>query len=137
MALLDKMRRLCAAVNPDYLFEFENEKMMNVKADDDRFPVVFFEEYTESRYTSRFGWRKQTLVELSVFKLAPMHCNASVREALREEMESEFIIPLIGELRANSMFEEVTQLDAFPIPEAYDANATGVMLRFWVTERVC
>lgn len=137
MALLDKMRRLCNVVNPDYFFEFENENMMNVKADDDRFPVVFFEEYTESRYTSRYGWRKQTLVELSVLKLAPMHCNATERERLREQIENEFVIPFIERLRTSTDFEEVTQVDAFPIPAAFDANATGVMLRFWATERVC
>ena len=45
MALLEKIRRLCTAVNPDYRFVFESENMMNVKADDDRFPVAFFEEY--------------------------------------------------------------------------------------------
>lgn len=137
MALLEKIRRLCTAVNPDYRFEFESENMMNVKADDDRFPVAFFEEYSESRYTSRYGWRKQTLVELSLLKLAPMHCNATLREQLREEIESEFIIPLIGRLRTTTDFEEVTQVEAFPIPLAFDANATGIMLRFWVVERVC
>lgn len=137
MAILDKIRRLCNATNPDYRFEYDSEKMMNVKADDARFPVAFFEEYSESRYTSRYGWRKQTLVELSVLKLAPMHCDATLREQLREQIEWEFIIPFLERLRMSNELEEVTQVDAFPIPSAFDANATGIMLRFWVVERVC
>lgn len=137
MALLEKIRRLCTAVNPDYRFEFESENMMNIKADDDRFPVAFFEVYRESRYASSYGWRKRTLVELSLLKLAPMHCNATLREQLREEIEWEFIIPLIGRLRTTTDFEEVKEVEAFTIPQAFDANATGIMLRFWVVERVC
>jgi hypothetical protein len=66
-----------------------------------------------------------------------MHCNATLREQLREEIETEFIIPLIGRLRTTTDFEEITQVEAFPIPIAFDANATGIMLRFWVVERVC
>lgn len=137
MALLEKIRRLCAAANPDYTFEFENENMMNVKADDDRFPIVFFEEYTEGRYSSRYNWQKQTRVELSVYKLAPMQCDAIVRERLREEMENEFIIPLLERLRTSTDFMEVTEVDANYIPQVFDSNATGIMLIFWVTERIC
>lgn len=137
MAILEKIRRLCAAANPDYTFAFENANMMNVKADDDRFPIVFFEEYTEGRYSSRYNWQKQTRVELSVYKLAPMQCDAIVREQLREEMENEFVIPLLERLRTSTDFMEVTEVDANYIPQVFDSNATGIMLIFWVTERVC
>lgn len=137
MALLEKIRRLCNATNPDYHFEFDSEKMMNVKADDARFPVAFFEEYREIRYASSYGWRKRTLIELSLLKLAPMHCDATFREQLREEIEWEFIVPFLERLRTTTDFEEVKEVEAFSIPQAFDANDTGIMLRFWVVERVC
>lgn len=131
------IKALCEQVNPNYTFEFENDFMMNVKADNDKFPVVYFEEYTEGRYIAQYGLRKTAMVELHLYKLVPMHCSATVREVAREEIEQEFILPFIDALRNSHDFDDVTEISFFPEPVMFDANVTGVMLRFWVTFNIC
>lgn len=137
MALLDKIRALCEQANPTYGFEFENDFMMNVKADDDRFPLAYFEEYTDGRYNVGYGLRKSVLVELHLFRLVPMHCSAVEREQAREQIETEFVLPFIEAINASGDFDNIEEFTCVPEPVMFDANATGVLLRFWATHRVC
>lgn len=138
MGILTRIAALCEQANSNYHFEFENDFMMNVKADNVQFPVVHFEEYTESRYnTSGYGLALSTLVELHIYKLAPMQASAVVREQLREEMQDEFILPFIDALTASGLLADGEDITAYPEPTIFDANATGVMLRFWVKTQLC
>lgn len=137
MALLEKIRTLCEQVNPAYHFEFENDWMMNVKADDAHFPLVYFEEYTDGRFNVGYGLKKSVMVELHLFRLVPMHCSAVEREQAREQIEEEFVLPFIEAINASGDFEQIEEFTCLPEPTMFDANATGVLLRFWVTYRVC
>lgn len=137
MELLHTIQALCEQVNPDYTFEFESSFMMNIKADDDRFPVVYFEEYTDGRYNIGYGLKKSVMVELHLYRLVPMQCSAIEREIVREQIEAEFIIPFIEAINDSGLFDQIEEFTALPEPQMFDANATGVMLRFWATYKVC
>lgn len=137
MTLLERIRELCTAANSAYRFEFENEKMMNVKADDERFPCVFFEEYVNGRYTQKYGWKKSVQVELSFMKLAPFQCDAEVREHLREEIEREAVLPFIEALNTSSVFGRIDEFTCLAEPPRFDANAVSVLVRFWATFDLC
>lgn len=137
MKILPTIKELCQTACPGWAFEFETKKMMNVKADDAHFPLIFFEEYTNARYSGPYQRRKKVLVQLSFQKLADFQCDAIQREAIREEIESEAILPFLDALDACDKFEEVTDIECPPEPPLYDANAVAVLLSFWVTFSVC
>ena len=73
MAILSKIKEICNSAVPEYGFEFEHSKMMNVKADNASFPLIFFEEYTDGKITQQMGLKKAVMVELSFMRLCPMH----------------------------------------------------------------
>lgn len=137
MTLLERIRTLCQAANPAYRFEFESDKMMNVKADDGRFPCVFFEEYVNGRYLRKYGWKKSVQVELSFMRLAPFQCDAAHREQLRAQIEQEAVIPFVEALNASSLFDAVDEFTCLAEPPRFDANAVSVLVRFWVTFDLC
>lgn len=137
MTLLERVRGLCRTANDEYSFEFANDKMMNVKADDKVFPCVFFEEYTNAKYTQRYGWKKSVQVELSFMRLAPFQCDATVREQIREQIEHEAVIPFIEAFNKSGRFEQIGEFACVPEPPRFDSNAVSVMLRFWATFDIC
>lgn len=139
MAILALIQELCEEANANYTFEFENERMENVLADNLPFPLAFFEEYTESRYLmAGFGLQKETLVELHLMRLCPMESDAIVREQLREQIEAEFVIPFLRLLHKSKQLHRVSEVSVVtPIVPRFDANAVDVMLRFWVKTNVC
>lgn len=137
MTLLERMRELAAKACPDYRFEFETARMMNVDADDKAFPCVFFEEYTEAQYVNSYGWRKRALVELSFMRLAPFQCGAELREELRDKIEQEAVLPFISALNTEGTLGTVTEFTCLPEPPRFDANAVSLLLRFWVTMPTC
>ncbi len=137
MTLLERLRALCCEANPAYRFEFESQKMMNVKADDDRFPCVFFEEYVNGRYLRKYGWKKSVQVELSFMRLAPFQCDAAERERLRGLIEQEAVIPFVGALNASPLFDAVDEFTCLAEPPRFDANAVSVLVRFWATFDLC
>ena len=137
MAILSKIQKICANAVPEYGFEFEHSKMMNVKADNAIFPLVFFEEYTDGKLTQGMGLKKSVMVELSFMRLCSMHNSAVEREAIREQIESEAILPFIKALESSGEFYPVKEFSCLPEPPRFDANTVSVMLRFWVTYRIC
>lgn len=137
MAILEKIKELCEQTNLDYKFVFESAEMMNRKADDVHFPVAYFEEYNDARIRKGFGLHKQVRVELHLLRLAPFQCSALVREKIREQIEAEFALPFIERLNRSGHFDQVSEFDCMPVPPMFDANAVGVMLRFWASYKIC
>ncbi|MCD8294137.1 MAG: hypothetical protein LUE27_02660, partial [Clostridia bacterium] len=127
MGLLEKIRTLVEEACPGYSFQFETEKMMNVNADDVLFPCVFFEEYSsDGKYISRYGWRKQALVELSFMRLTVMQNTAEEREAIREMIEEEAVIPFMDAFNACGEFVPVAEFTCYAQPPRFDANEVSV-----------
>lgn len=142
MTVLEKIKDVCQKAVPSYSFEFETKKMMNVEADNAKFPLVFFEEFAakDGRYSLKWGMRKTVAVELSFMKLAPrenLHSDAIDREVLREQIETEAVLPFIEALNKSGYFEEVQEFGTTPEPCLFDANAVSVLLTFSVTYKIC
>ena len=137
MALIEKIQSLVTASCPGYGFEYETRKMMNEKADNLRYPLVFFQEYTNARYTGKYNRKKTVQVQLSFQRLAPFQCDAIERERIRERIEAEAVLPFVEALDKSPYFDSVQDIDCPPEPPLYDANAVGILLSFWVTFNVC
>jgi len=137
MTLIERIKALVEASCPGYGFEFETARMMNERADDKHFPLVFFQEYTNARYTGKYTRKKTVQVQLSFLRLAEFQCDAIERERIREQIEAEAVLPFVDALDRCQYFDSVQDIDCPPEPPLFDANAVGILLSFWVTFNAC
>lgn len=149
MALLDtikgvistanaKAKAAAEAINPEvnfptYIVEYEESKMMNVKADNykagDSF--VYIEEYISGRYVKEKFFKSKALkMQIYFCKFTKMHADAIVRERLRNTIEAELVEPFMDEYRSSGLFDEVTTWNLYYPPARFDANEVSVMLEF-------
>lgn len=143
MKVLEIIKEVCSKAVPGYSFEFETERMMNVLADDIKFPLIFWEEYTmnDGHYSEGTGGMRKTVpVELSFMKLGPLdnpNPDAIERERIREEIEEEAIRPFIECLNSCGKVTPVKDFTITPQPPLFDTNAVSLLLRFSVTYKLC
>lgn len=137
MRLLETIQRLVEQACPGYSFQFETDMMMNVLSDDQRFPCVFFEEYTDGSITLNYGYKEHHIVELSFMSLAEFQNDAVIRESIRENMKENAVIPFINALQSSGKFEEIKSFTLMAEPPRFDANAVSLLLRFEVVYPVC
>lgn len=140
MTLLEIIRNIATAACPGYNFIFETSRMFNVDADDVAFPCVLMDEYYDSSYMFRYGWKRQVRLELSFMKLAEFQCDAIEREALRDRIREEAVKPFLDALEASGQFESIqtgTSISSPNEPPRFDANAVSVFLRINLTFRDC
>lgn len=137
MRLLETIENLVKASCPGYSFEFDTDRMMNVEADDIKFPCVFFEEYTDGRISGVYIKKKQVTVELSFMDLAEFQCGARARENIRERLEQNAVLPFINALEASEVFDQISDFTIMAEPPRFDANCVSLLLRFDVTFGLC
>lgn len=137
MTLLENIKKLVEESCPGFSFIYETERMMNERADDQNFPCVFFEEYTDGKITSGYGWRETTLVELSFMRLAEFQCDAIERERIREQIKSEAVLPFLKSLERAMIGDEIKEFTLMPEPPRFDANCVSLLLRFNITIKIC
>lgn len=142
MSLIDKIKSICTGACPGYAFEYETSKMMNAKADDRPYPMVFLEEFPsqDGRYILRYGRKKAVVVELSFMRLADrenFQGDAIDRERIREQIEEEAVLPFIEAFNASGQFETVEEFKVTPEPPRFDAAAVSVLLVFEARYKLC
>lgn len=137
MTLIDTIKQLVEDSCPGFKFQFDTERMMNVLSDDEKFPCVFFEEYTDGSINLSYGYTEKHLVELSFMNLAEFQCDAIEREHIREELKQNAVIPFINALQSSRKFDEVKSFILMAEPPRFDANAVSLLLRFEVSFRIC
>ena len=138
MTIIEAIKLLCTEAAPDWNFQFEDRQLMNVKADNAKFPLIFFEEYREGRYNVKYQNSKTTVVELYFCKICQMHNDGMEREKLREEIEQEAVIPFIQAFKNHpEIFDDIEEFRFFTPPPRFDANDVSIMLRFNAILRSC
>lgn len=137
MTLIDTIKQLVISSCPGYSFQFDTDRMMNVLSDDEKFPCVFFEEYTDGSINLGYGYNEKHIVELSFMDLAEFQCDAIERERIRERLKQDAVIPFINALQLSHKFEEVKSFTLMAEPPRFDANAVSLLLRFEVSFRIC
>lgn len=143
MNLIQTIQSICAAaLPPDYSFEYETSKMMNVQSDNRHYPMAFMEEFpvADGRYSTRYNLRRSRSVEISFMRLGPRdnpNPDAIVREMIRDRIEDEAIVPFIKKICEAGVFETIEDFRVTPEPPRFDANAVSMLLVFTVTYKVC
>ena len=148
--LVEKIEAICKQVKPDYIFEYEESAMLNVKADSyargDKF--VYVEEFTKGRYiVDGYKKKKVTQVQIWFCRLSlerneddeivrnELHNNAITREQIRNQIESEITLPFMTEFE-----KQIHEIDTWqfytPLPR-FDANEVSIMLQFEYKNDIC
>lgn len=131
--MIQEITDLIQSVNPLYLVEYEESRMMNLRADekslDGRF--CYIEEFTSGTYErNRFVPQKTTRISLYFCQFTTLHGTALDREAIREDIERTVIYPFINKYNDSGIFDRVEIWNfASPLPR-FDANEVSVMLSF-------
>ena len=129
--LIDEIKSVCEKAIPDWGFYFDDRQLMNVKADNSVFPLVFFEEYRQGNYYVKHLIEKTTTVELYFCKLCQMHNEGTDRESLRKQIEAEAVIPFIREYKERlRIFTDIDHFKFFTPPPRFDSNEVSIMLQF-------
>ena len=158
MALLDTIKELIQSANakakasaeeinpevkfPTYIVEYEESKMMNVKADNykagDSF--VYIEEFISGRYVKEKFFKTKTMkMQIYFCKFTQFQVDASVREGLRNTIEAELVEPFMKEFEESNLFIDANLTNwnvYYPFPR-FDANEVSVMLEFECKTRRC
>ena len=134
MTILEAIRAICEQI-PGYTFRFDERAMFNVNADNQPFPCIFFEEYREGIYLTKYMFKKSTRAELYFSKLCLMENDATERETLRETIEVEAVRPFIKLYNESLLFEKVSSWKFYTPPPRFDANEVSVMLQ-WDAEMI-
>jgi hypothetical protein len=149
---------MCKRANPDYLFEHEESRMMNVKVDEvyRHESFVYMEEVQSGAYDLPRGkWRLKTIrVQLYFCKFIDMHAFAdrgdmplsvegldtATRQEKRDLIEREIVLPFINEFdRAaeNGDFVKVTRFPFRYPPVRFDSNEVSILLELEAAIPIC
>lgn len=140
MTLLESIKAAAEQLE-GFSFYYDLRQMQNVTADDCKFPAIWFEEYYASRIIrTRFDWQREVTLELHFLELVPMQGVAEEREKVREWLlynGVEPFIELMSEKARENGWTEITEYQCDPEPPLFDANATGILLRFTMIVPTC
>jgi len=138
--MIQKLKSIIQSANTDYLVEFEESSMMNIKVDE--YPAgakfAYIEEYRQGKYFKEsYVNKKATTFQIYFCKFTEFQNNADDREQLRNEIESEIVLPFMEKYNKSGLFEKVDVFQFYtPLPR-FDANEVSIMLQFEAKETKC
>ena len=131
--MITELKQIIQESNPAYIVEFEENKMMNVKVDE--YPMgakfAYIEEYISGSYTKEKYFHKKILqIQVYFCMFTELQVDAIQREAIREQIESEMVIPFMDKYNTSGIFDKVDTFKFLtPLPR-FDANEVSIMLQF-------
>lgn len=131
--MITELKQIIQESNLAYIVEFEESKMMNVKADE--YPMgakfAYIEEYISGSYTKEKYFHKKILqIQVYFCMFTELQVDAIQRETIREQIESEMVIPFMDKYNASGVFDNVDTFKFLtPLPR-FDANEVSIMLQF-------
>lgn len=139
MTLIDTLKDVCLQI-PGYRFEVDEEKRMDQAVLPGGYPSIFFHEFREGKYTKGFFAEKNTVVQLYVSKLCTDCATTGTlgREAVREEIENEAVLPLIDLLSERIDYTVQPQEWKFEVLSArFHPDEVGILLTFNFKQSSC
>lgn len=119
---------------PLYEVEYEENRMMNLKADEKKSDARFayIEEFVQGSYSKgKFVKQKITQVQIYFCRFSDkMHSSAADRELIRTQIETEIVYPFMDSYNDGGLFDRVDNFKFYtPLPR-FDANEISIMLQF-------
>lgn len=141
MTLPEMLEQIAKTACPKYAWYYDIRQMQNVTADDCAFPAIYMEEYYADRTLRRaYDKVREVTIEIHFLDLVPMQGVAIEREKVREVLRREGVdafMAAYNEYALANGLREVEEYQCDPEPPMFDANATGVLLRFDAVIPLC
>lgn len=140
MTIVEDIRAICTTVAPDYSFEYEEFKMLNLKADEKtpEAKVIYLEEFKRGGYKKeRYFWNKTTTLNLYFCGFVDFQADAQTRETLRNSIETLAVIPFIQEYNSTHAVSPLTDWKFLTPQPQFDANEVSIILQFEYRETIC
>lgn len=137
--MVDVIKSLCLAANPDYVFYYEHAAMMNLKVDKElpTTKIAYLEETKTGQYAREgYRWIKTTQYRLMFMMFIPMHSKTTLKEEARLLIETEMVKPFMVKFIDTYGSSGVTFRFITP-PPMFDANEVSIVLQFDHKEYVC
>jgi hypothetical protein len=139
--MLKRITEIIHAANPSYTVIYEEKHMMNVRADElqRNAGFAYIEEFIRGQYRQeRYRPASRTMqMQIYFSRFAGLHADAMTREAIREQIESETVLPFMRQYEQSGYFAPVDAWNIYyPFPR-WDANEASVMLEFGCRVPVC
>ena len=138
--MIQELKTLIETSNPLYEVEYEENKMMNLKADEKSLDARFayIEEFVQGSYTRpKYVLEKITQVQIYFCRFAEFQNSAMDRENLRNQIESEIVLPFMRRYNDSGIFDRVDNFKFYtPLPR-FDANEVSIMLQFDCKQNIC
>ena len=140
MTLPEYLQRIAAEACPAFRWYYDIRSMQNVTADNAAFPALWMEEYYAQRVLDRYGFQRELTMEIHFQDLVPMQGVAADRERVRDHLMQLGVMPFVQAYNRHATAQGlglISEFTADPEPPMFDANTTGVLLRFTVTVPMC
>lgn len=141
MTLPERLEQIAQAACPGFKWYYDIRQMQNVEADNAHFPAIWMEEYyAERSIITGFERVRELTLEVHFQDLVPMQGVAKDRERVRDGLRRNGVNPFmtaLGDLATRSGWALLDEWQADPEPPMFDANATGVLLRFIIQVPDC
>ncbi len=134
MTLPERLEQIAQAACPGFKWYYDIRQMQNVEADNAHFPAIWMEEYYGERsIITGFERVRELTLEVHFQDLVPMQGVAKDRERVRDGLRRNGVQPFMNALRdlaTQNGWSLQDEWQADPEPPMFDANATGILLRF-------
>lgn len=129
MKLLEAIRTVCQPVidGKGYAFETDEAALLAGRTN---YPCIYPEEYYCGNYSSRYRFDKSGELCVWFISEAPADSDATIREGIREQMETEAIQPFISGFLSSGLFRENSRWRYYNAPPRFRDNEVAVMLVF-------
>lgn len=136
MGLIGRLRRIARKACPDCRFAYDVQSLVNVRADDRRFPLIWVDEYYSGRIIRGFTWRREVTMEIHFLGLADMQDDGRENDRVRERLLPK-VQAFIEELNRDTAFTQVSEYQCDPEPPMFDATAIGWLVRVTFAYNLC
>ncbi|MDR1416266.1 MAG: hypothetical protein LBJ57_02450 [Prevotellaceae bacterium] len=140
MTTLQKLLSFIESLGVGYKVFYDEAAAMNVKADllhgGDGF--IYIEEWREGTYVKeKYFSAKTTRIRMRFCKLCALDGEATEREALREQIEAEAVLPFCKAYNASGLFSPVSAWSWVSSISRFDCNEVSLILSFNLKESIC
>jgi len=138
--MIEELKTIVTTSNALYEVQYEESKMMNLKADEKHSNARFayIEEFTQGSYTrDKFVPQKTTQVQIYFCRFGEFHSSAMDRETLRSQIETEIVLPFMQKYNDSHLFDRIDNWKFFTPMPRFDANEVSIMLQFDCKQNRC
>ena len=138
--MFEELLNLIKQANSNYSATYDESKAMNVKTSciERDAGFAYIEEFTQGSYKrEKFVKNKTTKVQIYFCRFTEIHNEASEREKIRQQIETEIVLPFIDLYDEYAGINKPLEYRFVQSLPRFDDNEVSIMLEFDVVKNRC